>query len=227
MEKPKIIVEKIENKKKEIKNDKIDKLWISCKKVVSDTINHNKNIISQMSSYDIHDEEHSEKILEIEEVLLGEKINDLSFSELLLLYLSAYLHDSAMALPEWEYKALKAVEGTNDCYDNSVEFSVRNDLKTTQKYVDVKKIVNENKDKIFNYNQAKDYIFAPSSEEELIEDITSFIVEYEAFRSAYYDTLESLVNSENEYLEYSEKITTRSEERRVGKECRSRWSPYH
>ena len=24
-----------------------------------------------------------------------------------------------------------------------------------------------------------------------------------------------------------EKITTRSEERRVGKECRSRWSPYH
>ena len=23
------------------------------------------------------------------------------------------------------------------------------------------------------------------------------------------------------------KITTRSEERRVGKECRSRWSPYH
>ena len=24
-----------------------------------------------------------------------------------------------------------------------------------------------------------------------------------------------------------EKVTTRSEERRVGKECRSRWSPYH
>ena len=26
---------------------------------------------------------------------------------------------------------------------------------------------------------------------------------------------------------YSESITPRSEERRVGKECRSRWSPYH
>ena len=25
----------------------------------------------------------------------------------------------------------------------------------------------------------------------------------------------------------SEQVTTRSEERRVGKECRSRWSPYH
>ena len=28
-------------------------------------------------------------------------------------------------------------------------------------------------------------------------------------------------------LKKIEKITTRSEERRVGKECRSRWSPYH
>ena len=26
---------------------------------------------------------------------------------------------------------------------------------------------------------------------------------------------------------YSEEVPTRSEERRVGKECRSRWSPYH
>ena len=35
----------------------------------------------------------------------------------------------------------------------------------------------------------------------------------------------------NSYLIVDEKITlidtTRSEERRVGKECRSRWSPYH
>ena len=28
-------------------------------------------------------------------------------------------------------------------------------------------------------------------------------------------------------LEFYEKIKRRSEERRVGKECRSRWSPYH
>ena len=34
----------------------------------------------------------------------------------------------------------------------------------------------------------------------------------------------------NEYLvtrEYRDRNTARSEERRVGKECRSRWSPYH
>ena len=26
---------------------------------------------------------------------------------------------------------------------------------------------------------------------------------------------------------YADSVTPRSEERRVGKECRSRWSPYH
>ena len=30
----------------------------------------------------------------------------------------------------------------------------------------------------------------------------------------------------DEFTNYG-KLTTRSEERRVGKECRSRWSPYH
>ena len=29
------------------------------------------------------------------------------------------------------------------------------------------------------------------------------------------------------YLSYNQEVRTRSEERRVGKECRSRWSPYH
>ena len=29
------------------------------------------------------------------------------------------------------------------------------------------------------------------------------------------------------HSEDMELVTTRSEERRVGKECRSRWSPYH
>ena len=30
-----------------------------------------------------------------------------------------------------------------------------------------------------------------------------------------------------ELLRQGKRVTTRSEERRVGKECRSRWSPYH
>ena len=36
----------------------------------------------------------------------------------------------------------------------------------------------------------------------------------------------SLANGNIEFLAYDQ-IDNRSEERRVGKECRSRWSPYH
>src|SRR5260221_4031832 len=36
----------------------------------------------------------------------------------------------------------------------------------------------------------------------------------------------SLITTGNLHLEY-EDVELRSEERRVGKECRSRWSPYH
>ena len=35
------------------------------------------------------------------------------------------------------------------------------------------------------------------------------------------------VNVEEAYYNVDAKVTSRSEERRVGKECRSRWSPYH
>ena len=36
-----------------------------------------------------------------------------------------------------------------------------------------------------------------------------------------------VVGGGNSAVEYAIELTTRSEERRVGKECRSRWSPYH
>ena len=29
-----------------------------------------------------------------------------------MIYMSAYLHDSAMAMPDWEYNVLRTVEGT-------------------------------------------------------------------------------------------------------------------
>ena len=35
------------------------------------------------------------------------------------------------------------------------------------------------------------------------------------------------IDSGREYYEYTDVTDRRSEERRVGKECRSRWSPYH
>ena len=36
-----------------------------------------------------------------------------------------------------------------------------------------------------------------------------------------------IVMAVSQYFEFVSKTVYRSEERRVGKECRSRWSPYH
>ena len=40
-----------------------------------------------------------------------------------------------------------------------------------------------------------------------------------------YDALEPYIDAETMHLHHDKVL--RSEERRVGKECRSRWSPYH
>ena len=40
-------------------------------------------------------------------------------------------------------------------------------------------------------------------------------------------TFEDEINLYNKICSQFYKLLTRSEERRVGKECRSRWSPYH
>src|ERR1041384_2111544 len=47
---------------------------------------------------------------------------------------------------------------------------------------------------------------------------------------AAYDEEDKKLQDDPKYQELSKKLSdiqTRSEERRVGKECRSRWSPYH
>ena len=40
-------------------------------------------------------------------------------------------------------------------------------------------------------------------------------------------TLINTIRNEKEVTTDTEEVQRRSEERRVGKECRSRWSPYH
>ena len=39
--------------------------------------------------------------------------------------------------------------------------------------------------------------------------------------------VEAVITADKEELQSADKVIFRSEERRVGKECRSRWSPYH
>lgn len=195
------IIEIIEQKSASCDENK--KLWHVSKDIIESVVEHSKQISSQMSEYDIHDERHSEKVIEIMEHLLVEKIEKLSFYELILLYLSAYLHDSGMALPNWEYEALRAVEGCDKYYDSTLKFSIRNDFKSPQTFDEIKRIVrNAN---LIDYNSAKNYIFIENSEDKVVESISKLIFEYETFRNRYVTQLKEK-NKSCDYIEFSKVI---------------------
>src|SRR2546430_7546493 len=67
-------------------------------------------------------------------------------------------------------------------------------------------------------------------------DVCSSDLDYVSALDAFFDTLIGgarneiavrIVRTLRARISFLRGITTRSEERRVGKECRSRWSPYH
>lgn len=196
----------IENQLKSLEDEKAFKLWNICKEIVEAVIPHNKRIIAQMSNYDMHDETHSEKVLEIIENLLSDKIEQLTFYELVLIYMSAYLHDSAMAMPDWEYNVLRAVEGTEQLRDTTLRFFIGNDFKPVHKYSEALKLVTENKEKLFYYDTAKEYIFVQENEEKILDFLAKLICEYEEFRNGYVEDLKQFQNSAPEYFNMSKMI---------------------
>lgn len=168
---------------------------------------HNNQITAQMSDYDIHNEEHSEAVLNIIGLLLGDQCEKLSFYELMLIWLSAYLHDSAMALPYWELTLLQGLEGTDQYSDNTQDFRVCNDFKPAHSYVEAKNLVLYNKEKIYrSYELIKDFVFIADDEPTLIHDLAVMICEYEKFRNQYSDQLINKVNTASDYQKYNKHI---------------------
>ena len=198
--------EKIEELLQSHQNTKYNEFWSVCKKIVEDSIQHSKLITAQMSNYDLHDASHCEQVIVIIENLLGDKIDGITCYEAILLYLSAYLHDSAMALPNWEYELLKAVEGTEDLFDNTLAFRISNDFKKEHSYSEAWEIINENKDKLFSFGTAKDFVFAKSDENELIVSLARLMREYERFRNEYSAELAANKQSVVEYINISKLI---------------------
>ena len=198
--------EKIEELLQAHQNTKYNEFWAVCKEIVEDSIQHSKLITSQMRNYDLHDASHSEKVIVIIENLLSDKINEITCYEAILLFLSAYLHDSAMALPNWEYELLKAVEGTEDLFDNTLAFRISNDFKKEHSYSEALRIISENKDKLFSFDTAKDFVFAKSNENELIVSLTQLMRDYEKFRNGYSAELAANKNSVVEYMNISKLI---------------------
>lgn len=197
----------LKNKAKE--NFKYETILNKVKDVVVAVKHHINQITTQMANYDIHDENHSKEVLNIIDQLIGDKCETLSFYELLLLYLSAYLHDSAMALPQWEYLLLQAIEGTNECKDNTLEFAICNDFRPVHKFADAKQIIINNKAKLYgDYSIVSQFIFADESEDLLIEGMAELMCAYEQFRNRYTSELKKSMNTVAEFMKYSKMLRT-------------------
>lgn len=193
-----------------LSKDKIEEqnvLWSVLKTATEDCKSHLSQITTQLYDFDIHDANHSEKVLENIENLLGAKMSDLSFFEATLIYSSCFFHDAAMALPKWEYDLLKAFEGCEEHYNRDVKPCIKNDFKPVQSLFEIKTIINENKSSIYEeFSKVEKYIFAPENEAELQLDLAKRIQSYEEFRNGFSDKLQHKKSNEHDYLNYSNLI---------------------
>lgn len=198
-----LVVEKIADRHLSIKKHQL--LWDEVKRIEMDCVNHLSQISAQMPDYDIHDERHSQKVLENVEELLGDKATQLSLYELILLHSSCYLHDVAMALPVWEYELLQSVEGNDAVFDNTVKCPIRNDLKPPQSLAELKSFIEQNKTELYgDFAKVTDFVFSPNNEEEFQLDLAERVRDYENFRNEYADQLESKTGDLHQYLELSQ-----------------------
>jgi molecular chaperone HtpG len=138
-----MILEIIETKKD------YSKLCDFTKDTKANACQHLKRIMAQMPGYDLHDADHSKAVLHNIEELLGEKsLSKLTTCELILLYLSAYMHDTGMALPDWELKILEAIDSEENKVNNWIN-DFRNEFKRPFKLSKSQTLIRKHANSIF------------------------------------------------------------------------------
>jgi hypothetical protein len=201
------IYDSLKNKCDNSDNSVIKNLHIIAQDVVGKIVPHLKQITLELPEFDIHDETHSEKVIENIEQLLGDKLDELSAYELFFMYLSAYLHDAAMALPAWERKLLKLTEGQAGFCHNDVDKPLLYDGKPPMKLSEAKEYIIENKNLIYgNFENCKDYILSFKTEEELTNDLSEQLSEYQDYRNGYIHRLNEAKSDIQIYLKLSDEI---------------------
>ncbi|MBC9786276.1 hypothetical protein H1S01_17600 [Heliobacterium chlorum] len=187
-----LIIEELRDRSARLETKCIEtKLLLLANKVVDASKEHLKLIIAQLPEFDLHDESHSIRILEnMTSLITKDVLKNLSSYELFMLYLSAYLHDCAMALPNWELKLLKLTEGSDGFTNLEIEKPLKNDFKSPYSISTAIKIINERKDNLYeNFAKIRNFIFCPSNESELIKDLAGRLIEYQEFRNGFTEEL--------------------------------------
>ncbi|WP_407531869.1 HD domain-containing protein [Elizabethkingia meningoseptica] len=201
----KILLELKNRGQEEQDSVKIDlKLYNLADDIEKNARTHLKRVITVLSEFDIHDEKHSEKVIENIENLLGDNIQKLSSYELFLLHLSAFLHDCAMAPSEYEINVMKLTEGNVNFYSDP--YSIKHDLKSPLKYSEALDVVNANKQKIYkDFSLPSNWLFSNSTENDFIAYLSDLLIDYQNFRNGFAKELKNVdsiedFNDVNEFI---------------------------
>lgn len=153
---------------------------------------HQKRVLKIMQEFDLHDEKHLVKVEEnIADILESKGLDSFNSLDLFIIIAAIYLHDCGMAPADWEITTMSLTEG-NEKY--SIEKnSVKNDGKKPFSFAEARTFVIQHKQQIYdNFGSIKDWIFAPSTEEDLINNLTELLIDYQDFRNGYADRLASV-----------------------------------
>jgi len=154
---------------------------------------HLKQIIAQLPEFDLHDEVHSAAVISNMEALVADKFPLLSSYELFLLFVSAYVHDLGMALPDPEYQLIELTEGSDSIGGCSAKLAIRNDLKPPWKLAAAVHFISRNASDLYgSFESVKDWPFACSDENTYREDLAKRLVAYQVFRNGYATQLRTL-----------------------------------
>ena len=165
---------------------------------------HQKRVIKFFPEYDLHDESHINKVEENIAKLIGEKrMKELCSYELFLLSAGSLLHDVGMAPTDWEENLLRITEGTENLYE--WKKSIKHDGKKPYDKEEARKFINKNKGSIYNFNELKESPFAPSTEDELLDEYANLLVRYQSFRNGNSDKLKSASNLD-EFKKINEEV---------------------
>ena len=145
-------------------------------RIIDETSGFTSRINKIFSEYDLHDESHSQKVLENISKLIGEeRIKKIPTFDLFILAASSYLHDCGMAPSDWEIKVL----------DLADEETVPIEKRTLS---DTMSIIKKRKNDTYkDWGKVSEWIFAEQNENKLIEYLATLYMEYQDFRNGYTD----------------------------------------
>lgn len=153
---------------------------------------HQKRVLKIMQEFDLHDEKHLVKVEEnIADILESKGLDSFNSLDLFIIIAASYLHDCGMAPADWEITTMSLTEGNEKyCIEKS---SVKNDGKKPFSFAEARTFVIQHKRQIYdNFGSIRDWFFAPSTEEDLINNLTELLIDYQDFRNGYTDRLASV-----------------------------------